>query len=88
MPQHKSSTRRPPIDLGLAVLAVLQQPGEILTQEQISLACDCHRGRISQIEKSALRKIRSRLRWGSCKNLINEDDLPNDFHGGRRIAAG
>jgi hypothetical protein len=35
-----------------------------------------------------LRKIRSRLRWGSCKNLINEDDLPNDFHGGRRIAAG
>jgi transcriptional regulator len=78
----------PPIDMGLAVLAAVRKPSQIFTQEQIAQACNCHRGRISQIEKAALRKIRSRLRWGSLKNLLNNDELTNDFRSGRRLTAG
>lgn len=53
-------TRRD-IDLGLAVLGVVNRERVPLTFDQIAEVCGCHRSRIAQIEKGALRKLRGRL---------------------------
>jgi transcriptional regulator len=79
---HQSAKSRPPIDLGLAVLSTLRTPSQVFTQEQIADICECHRGRISQIEKKALLKIRHRLRWGHLKNILKHDDLSTDLRSG------
>jgi len=63
------------IDLGLAVLCALQKYNERFTHVQIGAACECHPGRISQIEKQALRKIRQRLRWGYLKNHLDKQEI-------------
>lgn len=49
------------IDLGLAVLGVVNRDGDRLSFEQIADVCGCHRSRIEQIEKQALRKLRGFL---------------------------
>ena len=49
------------IDLGLALLSVLRQPGECLTREDIAVWCDCRPQAIARIEQQALRKLRLRL---------------------------
>lgn len=53
-------TRRD-IDLGLAVLRVVNVEGRRLTFDEIAEVCGCHRSRIEQIEKQALRKLRGLL---------------------------
>jgi DNA-directed RNA polymerase sigma subunit (sigma70/sigma32) len=52
----------PEIDLGLAVLSVVNQDRVPLSFTEIAEVCGCHRSRIEQLEKQALRKIRARLR--------------------------
>jgi DNA-binding CsgD family transcriptional regulator len=56
--------RRESIDLGLAVLSVInaQGGGEPLTCEAIAEICGCSRGTINAIERRALAKIAPKLR--------------------------
>ena len=49
------------IDLGLALLGIANQDREALSYEEIAAWCGCHRSRIEQIEKGALRKLRGYL---------------------------
>ena len=49
------------IDLGLALLAHLRKPGEILTAHDIAAWCGCSRTAIQSIEMRALCKVRRRL---------------------------
>ncbi|MFZ4777771.1 MAG: sigma factor-like helix-turn-helix DNA-binding protein [Terrimicrobiaceae bacterium] len=49
------------IDLGLAVLGVVNVERKPLTFEEIAEVCGCHRSRIEQIEKQAMRKLRGLL---------------------------
>ena len=53
--------QRERIDLGLALLSVLRQPGERLSLEDIAAWCDCPQQSIARIERRALRKLRQRL---------------------------
>lgn len=46
------------IDLGLALCSVWNKKGEPMTCAEIAAWCGCHRSRIEQIEKVALRKLR------------------------------
>lgn len=57
------------IDAGLFLLGRITAPGQCRTQEEIAFVCGCHRGRISQIERAALRKLRNRLEFGSLRDL-------------------
>jgi hypothetical protein len=50
------------IDAGLHVLAQVTPPGHCWTQAEIAFACGCHPGRIGQIERGAIRKLRKRLK--------------------------
>ena len=50
------------IDLGLAVLAAVMRRGDSLTCRDIADVCECSKSLIQQIEKSALRKVRHRLK--------------------------
>jgi len=49
------------IDIALAVLSVVNSEGLALNCEEIADVCGCHRSRIEQIEKGALRKLNGRL---------------------------
>lgn len=49
------------IDLGLAIMRALY-PNTPLNPLQQSYFCDCHPSLIYEIEKSAMRKLRGRLR--------------------------
>lgn len=49
------------IDLGLAILGIANPDRELLSYEEIAAWCGCHRSRIEQIEKGALRKLRWKL---------------------------
>ncbi len=49
------------VDLGLALLACLRKPGQILTSHDIAAWCGCSHAAIQTIEKKALRKVRQRL---------------------------
>lgn len=49
------------IDLGLAVLGVVNVERRPLSFAEIAEVCGCHRSRIEQIEKQALRKLRGFL---------------------------
>ena len=55
--------RNEEIDLGLAVLSVVNREGRQLSFAEIADVCGCHRSRIEQLEKQALRKLRGKL-WG------------------------
>ena len=50
------------IDLGLALLSTVCNPGVELTLEDIAAWCNCSRERIRQIEEIALRKMRKKLK--------------------------
>lgn len=49
------------VDLGLAVLCAVRDPGETFTFDQIAEACGCTNGNILLIQQRALRKLRNRL---------------------------
>lgn len=49
------------IDLGLAVLGVVNSERRPLTLAEIAEVCGCHRSRIAQIEQEAMRKLRGLL---------------------------
>ena len=61
------------IDLGLALLSVLRQPGEYLTCEDIAAWCDCSRGFIQRIEARALRKVRRRMNEALRSSELGEE---------------
>jgi hypothetical protein len=46
------------IDLGLAVLSVLREPGETFSVAEIAAWCGCSPAWIAQIEQTALKKLR------------------------------
>ena len=58
---HAAKTRG--IDLGLAVLSAIRQPGERYSRYVIAAACDCCPQLISEIERQALKKLANRLRF-------------------------
>jgi DNA-directed RNA polymerase sigma subunit (sigma70/sigma32) len=74
-PTEKKGSRLPPIDEGLRKLMEIATPNKIYTQEEIAKICKCHRGRISQIEKAALKKLRNRLMFGELKTVLTKKDL-------------
>ncbi len=57
----KSCPKDGTIDAGLLVLRQIAQPGQTFSHTEISIACGCHRGYISLMEKAALRKLRRML---------------------------
>jgi len=61
------------IDAGLYVLSLVARPGQSFSHTDISIACGCHRGYISLIEKAALRKLRHLLSQENRKGT--RDDL-------------
>jgi transcriptional regulator len=73
------------VDLGLAILGVLNFQHNPLTQVDIAAWCGCSRQLIEQIEKKALRKIRNRLRFGS-KDAQLWHELMNELFNRRTIA--
>ncbi|WP_042724556.1 sigma factor-like helix-turn-helix DNA-binding protein [Chthoniobacter flavus] len=46
------------IDLGLAILGAVTEPGQCRTHEEIAAYCGCTKQAISQIEWRAIRKLR------------------------------
>lgn len=50
------------MDAALEITARLMRRGDELTQKEIADICGCSRSLVHQIEKSALRKVRTRLR--------------------------
>ncbi len=54
------------IDLGLAVLKIVNTSGQCMTLADMADVCDCHPSRIQQIERTALRKMYCRLNMGDC----------------------
>lgn len=56
--QHRQNSR---IDLGLAVLRIVNNPGEPLSLSEIADVCGCSKSTIHRYEKSALRKVRAAL---------------------------
>lgn len=67
--------RKIDIDLGLALLSTYLEPGVGLTQQDIAAWCDCNPGRIGQIERSALAKLRKRLLSESNENKLLKEVL-------------
>jgi len=51
------------------------KPDQTHTQTEIAEVCRCHRGRIAQIERDALKKLRNKLLWGSLKDTISSKDI-------------
>ncbi len=49
------------IDIGLAVIGVLNKTGLPLTLEDLGYVCQCNRTRFQQLEKSGLRKAYAQL---------------------------
>jgi DNA-directed RNA polymerase sigma subunit (sigma70/sigma32) len=55
-----SKSRR--IDLGLAVLSVLREPGKLYSLAEIAAWCDCTHEAIRVIEEKAMKKLRRALK--------------------------
>lgn len=51
--------RKADIDIGLAVLCAVTPPGVTLSQGEIADVCGCTRNRIYEIERDAVRKLKS-----------------------------
>lgn len=58
------------IDLGLAVLNVLVEPGTIVTRNDIAEVCGCTKYHIEMLEKSALAKFKRRARERGLQDFI------------------
>ena len=69
--------KKPSVDLGLAISGATLAPGQTRSLREIAAFCDCHYNNIEQIEKTALKKIRQRLLFGSKQHL--GDDLRSLF---------
>jgi hypothetical protein len=50
------------IDAGLYLLTQVTPKGHCWTQAEIAFVCGCHPGRIGQIERAAIQKLRKRVR--------------------------
>ena len=59
------------IDLGLAVLSVLIEPGQIITRDAIAEVCGCNVYRIDKLEKTALEKFKRRAQQRGLDDLLN-----------------
>ena len=59
------------IDLGLAVASAVSPPGTQWSAQELAEVCGCSRKRIHQLERRALRKLRTALR----REGINADAL-------------
>jgi transcriptional regulator len=62
MSRHNTKATTRKLDQTICVLRELLTPGQSLTQEEIADCVGCTRQNIYQIEKKALRKIRTRLK--------------------------
>jgi len=60
------------VELGLCLLEMVAKPGVALCQEDIAIWCGCSRGGIYQIERRALKKVRTILRFGSANRVWKE----------------
>ncbi len=49
------------IDLGLAVLCILAEEGQTLTNQAIAEVCDCSSTRIDQIVQRAKKKVKAQI---------------------------
>ena len=49
------------IDLGLAILETIAEPGQRFTQDEIASVCGCSTAYIYLIERRALQKLRNRF---------------------------
>lgn len=58
------------IDLGLAVLSVLIEPGQIITRDAIAEVCGCNVYRIDKLEKTALEKFKRRSQQRGLDDFI------------------
>lgn len=58
------------VEAGLLLLSLVTPRGVCLTQEEIAFVCGCTRGNIWDIEKRAMRKLRSGVRAELLKALI------------------
>lgn len=72
-PPSESPLLRQNIDLGLAVLSVVNTGHQRMTLEDIADVCECSIERVRQIEERALKKLRARLR------LSNMDEDARDM---------
>lgn len=57
----KSQNKNSAIDLGLAVLCVVLEPGETMPLADVADVCSCSKDSIYQIERRVIKKVRSRL---------------------------
>lgn len=69
---REKSLERPNIDLGLAVLSIVNREGQRMTLEEIADVCECSIERVRQIEARALAKMRSRLSLGNLDDDARE----------------
>lgn len=65
-------TKSSRIDLGLELLARRAMRGRTLTQHDLAAWCGCTRGAIYLIEKQAMKKLRTRLLFGRCRQMGKE----------------
>lgn len=62
------------IDMALAVLDIVREPGEALTLEEIADICGCTRSCVLKIERKALKKLRQNS--GVLNQFHIDDTLP------------
>tara|TARA_R110002153_G_C13305448_1_gene495988 strand:+ start:586 stop:792 length:207 start_codon:yes stop_codon:yes gene_type:complete len=60
------------IDLGLAVLSVLLEPGMTVTRGDLAEVCGCSKYRIEEIEKQALKRFERLARQKGLHNYLDE----------------
>ncbi|ACB76662.1 hypothetical protein [Opitutus terrae] len=60
------------IDLGLQLLQLAAKPGTSFTLHEIALWCGCTRDAVLLIEQKALKKVRTRIRFGRDSKLFRE----------------
>lgn len=64
--------KRVRIDLGLELLALAREPGQAFTQQEVAAWAGCSRGMIYLIERTALKKLANKLRFGAARALRGE----------------
>lgn len=64
--------RNEEIDLALAVMCAIQKPGECLTHRAIAAVTGMGHAGSYMIEQRALRKIRTKLRFGADREVGQE----------------
>jgi len=60
------------IDAGLFLLRFFNRYGKGLSQAEIAYVCGCNPGRIGQIERAAIKKLRQRLKTSQIGCLFED----------------